>query len=273
MAQESIQIADKPTLDRIEEMVGKIMNVFELAFDSDEIARITVPFEQSTIPYNFNNGSAVVLDGEIHILGSKNDGCMMSHYKWDGFSWTEVSTLPYNFYSGSVIILNEEIHILGGIGGATKHYKWDGSSWTEVSTLPYRFLYGSAVVLDGEIHIFGGTYDSTNHYAWNGSSWIEIPALSYNFNYGSAVVLDEEIHILGGSKSMQSHYIITEEHGKKMSLWLPKGIKIRSIYQIDSIHNVDNCVKDEDHLVVTENGVVEFLIDTEATSAKLTLLY
>ena len=117
------------------------------------------------MPYNFYNGSAVVLNNEIHILGSGDSG-YTNHYKYDGSTWTEVSTLPYNFYDGSAVVHNNEIHILGSgdSSGYTNHYKYDGSTWTNVSTLPYNFCYGSAVVYKDKIHILGGNLNYKNHY-------------------------------------------------------------------------------------------------------------
>lgn len=108
----------------------------------------------STLPYYFHNGSAVVLNNEIHILGSSSSGTYTKHYKYDGTSWKSVSTLPYNFYDGSAVVLNNEIHILGSYDSSnhTKHYKFNGSSWINVSTLPFEFSNGFAVVLNGEIH-------------------------------------------------------------------------------------------------------------------------
>ena len=40
----------------------------------------------STLPYSFYGGSAVMLNGEIHILGGANS--TTNHYKWDGTNWT-----------------------------------------------------------------------------------------------------------------------------------------------------------------------------------------
>ena len=167
----------------------------------------------STLPYNFRNGRAVVLNGEIHILGSSDSNSTQQyHYKFDGSSWISVSTLPYYFYGGDAVVLNNEIHILGSSrnGYRRYHYKWDGSSWTSVSTLPYD-LYGSeVVVLNGEIHILGS--DDSNcdklHYKWDGSSWTSVSTLPYSFCYASAVVLNNEIHILGSynSSSYTKHY-------------------------------------------------------------------
>ena len=127
----------------------------------------------STLPYNFANGSAVVLNNEIHILGSGGSSSYSTnHYKYNGTSWESVSTLPYKFSNGSAVVLNNEIHILGSIyydSGylyAKKYYKFDGSSWMDVRALPYEFHSGSAVVLNDAVHILGGGGNSynTNHY-------------------------------------------------------------------------------------------------------------
>ena len=168
----------------------------------------------SDLPYEFEAGSAVVLNGEIHILGSVQSSYTKAHYKWNGTSWTSVSTLPYDFYAGSAVVLNNEIHILGTSSSSANkaHYKWDGTSWTSVSTLPYKFYAGSAVALNNEIHILGtagdGSYTKA-HYKWNGTSWTSVSTLPYNFYRGSAVVLNNEIHILGSesdSTASQKHY-------------------------------------------------------------------
>jgi len=164
----------------------------------------STPFvSESTLPYIFYNGSAVVYNNEIHILGSIESGNYTKHYKWNGSSWTNVSILPYDFYYGSAVVYNNEIHILGGFNERTKHYKWNGSTWTEVSILPYYFYEGAAVVLNNEIHIL----KDTEHYKWNGSTWTSVSTLPYNFYQGSAVVYNNEIHILGGEgNNYTKHY-------------------------------------------------------------------
>ncbi len=165
----------------------------------------------STIPFNFRGGSSVVLNGEIHVLGTSDGSNNTQHYKWNGSSWTNASTLPYKFYYGAAVILNGEIHIFGGTGSSynKNHYKWNGTRWVSVSTLPYDFYLGSAVVFNGEIHILGGSNGyGTSHYKWNGSSWINASTLPYDFYGGSAIVFNNEIHILGGYPSAyrRSHY-------------------------------------------------------------------
>ena len=163
---------------------------------------------KSTLPYDFYYSDAVVLNNEIHILGSSNSSYYKYHYKYDGSSWTQVSTLPYNFYNGDAVVLNNEIHILGSSNSVAKHYKYDGSTWTQVSTLPYNFVYGSAVVLNNEIHILGSGHSSyyKYHYKYDGSSWTQVSTLPYNFYCGEAVVLNNEIHILGSGYSGNYKY-------------------------------------------------------------------
>ena len=166
----------------------------------------TLEIGAKDLPYDFYQSSAVILNNELHILGSGNAVSWKFHYKWDGSSWISVSTLPAYFYQGSAVVYNNEIHILGGSGGTTKHYKWTGSAWTSVSTLPYTFYYGAAVVYNDEIHILGGSDGRTNHYKWNGTDWTSVSTLPYVFHKSSAVVYNNEIHILGSITGTSNHY-------------------------------------------------------------------
>lgn len=165
----------------------------------------------STLPYDFNNGSIVVLDNEIHILSSNNSTYELCHYKWNGSTWESVSTLPYKCARRQSVVLNNEIHILGSDNSTYEksHYKWNGSSWKSVSTLPQSTYGSSIVILNNEIHILGGYNDYTkNHYKWNGSTWSSVSTLSYDFSRGGAVVYRNEIHILGTSYTdyYRNHY-------------------------------------------------------------------
>ena len=85
----------------------------------------------STLPYNFYVGSDILLNNEIHILGSGYNSYRTSHYKYNTSTntWSSVSTLPYEFtQSSSAIVLNNEIHILGSGYSSyyTSHYKISG---------------------------------------------------------------------------------------------------------------------------------------------------
>ena len=54
----------------------------------------------STLPYSFYYGCALLIDGEIHILGSYDSTSRTKHYKLNKTTgkWESVSTLPYSFY-------------------------------------------------------------------------------------------------------------------------------------------------------------------------------
>lgn len=168
------------------------------------------------LPYRFVNGSAVIFNNELHILGGYVYGqssLSTKHYKFnfETSTWSNVSTLPYEFYNGSAVVLNNEIHILGGTGANSRHYKFDfaTSTWSSVSTLPYSFVNGSAVVLNSEIHILGGSGGDepyNKHYKLNGTSWTNVSTLPYSFVKGSADIFNNDIYILGGSGYTQSFY-------------------------------------------------------------------
>lgn len=174
MAEHKIQIADKPTLDIINNAVSLKTK------------------KASTLPTPISGGCAVVLNNEIHIL------YIDDHYKWNGFSWSKVSTLPYTFREGCAVVLNNEIHILGGSSNADKHYKWDGAEWKSVSTLPYDFTYGVAIVYNNEIHIMGGykTAYRKCHYKFNGAEWVKLSDLPFMSDYCCSVVYNGSLHLL-----------------------------------------------------------------------------
>ena len=222
MAKKTLKIADKLTLDEVNNLINEMIENSGNGCMNTSIKFGNCLKDENilTLPYNFYGGSAVVLNGEIHILGSNYSDYHTNHYKWDGTSWVSVSTLPYDFYNGSAVVLNGEIHILGGgdSGNYTKHYKWDGSSWVSVSTLPYNFSYGSAVVLNGEIHILGS----------------------------------------GNSSDYTKHFMLIS-HYKKLALYLFKGNRVNTRYPMCPI---SNCHIDGNDIVADSNGVVELGINT-----------
>ena len=161
--------------------------------------------QESEAPQNFYDGSAVVVNGELNILGiSKSPQNIKGHYKYSNNEWTFVSSLPsfWELHSTCAIVLNNEIHLLGPY---SYHYKYSNGEWVPVSTIPFTFFHGCAVVLNNEIHLLG---PYTNHYKYSNGQWQEVSTLPYDFIYGKAVVLNGEIHIFGGDNAQYSrnHY-------------------------------------------------------------------
>ena len=196
--------------------INEIENIPYTTIDGNKVNKnlnlktINVHLDLGDMPKLMQYGFSVVVNGQIHILGSADDYDSTTHYKFNGDYWTEISTLPFSLDRGGAVVLNNEIHILGGNGSyATNHYKFDGSNWTEVSTLPsvpFKYNCGSAVVLNNEIHMLG----NTSHFIFNGTNWFLKNCLPYNYGYGAAVVLDDEIHLLGSSDRSLSdrHFVL-----------------------------------------------------------------
>ena len=139
MAVKTIQIADKPTLDATKALLEDSevgLAAIKQAASSGAVSgsagglqiekyvdeQVNGCVSVSTLPYEFYQGSAVVLNDEIHILGGGGNGS--NHWKFNGTSWIKVRALPYNFYYGSAVVLNDEMHILGGsdVNVNKKHY-------------------------------------------------------------------------------------------------------------------------------------------------------
>ena len=187
------------------------IGIKNLNITSNNIDGLTWCDEYPSLPYNFQNGCAVVYNDEIHILGGYSSSCYTAHYKFDGVSWKKVSTLPYDFYNGLAVVYNNEIHILGG--NSKNHYKFDAtnSTWISVSTLPYSMREGTVIIYNNEIHMLGGSYSSdsmTGHYKFDTttSTWVSVSTLPISLTDGCSVVYNNEIHILQGSSSTKYHY-------------------------------------------------------------------
>ena len=93
---------------------GSSATIDDVVYEDDlKLKSMNMDINIGLLPYNFYGGNAVVLDGEIHIMGTGDGTAYKNHYKWNGSSWTSVSTLPYNFTKGSAVVLDGEIHIMG----------------------------------------------------------------------------------------------------------------------------------------------------------------
>ena len=83
----SINLPKKASLDDI---VNKINSLKEKPIGIDSKTEIGETDGIKSIywelPNQFYNGSAVVYNNEIHILGGDDNST--AHYKWDGSSWT-----------------------------------------------------------------------------------------------------------------------------------------------------------------------------------------
>ena len=279
MAEKTIKIADKPTLDEIKSLLSDDkhgLNSLKDTIEPDAIKqRLSVILLDSIFnsswtlvsntPYDINQTPIVVYNDEIHILGSYcHSNNWSSHYKWNGSEWIADVNVPAGMNGAFAVVCNNEMHAIGGYSNQRVHYKWNGSEWTSVSTLPFRFTDGCAVVYNNEIHILYGT----NHYKWNGSEWEQISVLPHTFAYGCAVVYNNDLCILGKNNTGKTHYKLLDLRVFP-NVYLPKDTKIYSHHNLGSI---SNCTFDTDHLVVTDDGMVSFGAKTSDTWSIITII-
>lgn len=162
-----------------------------------------------TLPFKFDIGSAVVLNDEIHLLGSNREPT--KHYKWDGKTWTKVSTIPFNVNYTVAVALNNEIHLIGGANNSMVHYKWDGETWTQLESCPASSDNSAraAVILNGKIHVLS----NLSHLTWDGETWTTIGTLPNAMEYKRAVSSGDVIYIRDSS-SAHYYYTWTESANK-----------------------------------------------------------
>lgn len=202
----------------IQEQIDGISSDVEInSFNLNSVAwsnALTLPVSVGEV-----NSSAVVYEGEIHIIGGSNN--VVEHYKLNSSTnaWDFVSTLPISISWGSAIVYNNEIHILKN----TNHYKFNSSTneWESVSTLPFSFSRGGTVIYNDEIHILGGDNSTTSHYKLNSSTneWESVSTLPFPFYHGWAVVYNDEIHIMGGLGNAEGSDIGTSHYKWNGTTW------------------------------------------------------
>lgn len=197
-----------------------------------------------SLPYYAPCPRAVVLNNELHLLGTDTNGST-KHSKFNGSTWIEVGKLPYKFNRNSVIVYNNKIHILGsGTSTDTDYYtafyyyiaeesRWtpyvtesipmqivahnhdelaSGIKWEILPSLNVATEYQSAVELNNEIYMLESTSASASSsklYKYNGTEWeynVELK-LPYANSKGTMIVFNGEIHHLGGnSPNNTKHY-------------------------------------------------------------------
>ena len=187
-------------------------------FDSDSSGR-------------FLKWRVVIIDNEIHILGTGLYDAYNKHYKWNDTEkiWQQLFNLPYSFDGSDVVVYKNELHLLGGSSNdSKKHYQignhlafeysydTDWGIYKSISTLPYEFYGHTALVYNNEIHILGsgvGGEEDMKHYRWNGYGWYEVSTLPHSVYsyYGDhdntlVIVWNDEIHLFGGEAAPDEHY-------------------------------------------------------------------
>ena len=98
------------------------LNINSISMESN-VENLTNTYSCNDLPYELYNGSAVVYNNKLRILGSEHKipyGEKFSNFNNDSNSWNIFDAeLAYNFYGCSAVVYNNEIHILCGSSNST----------------------------------------------------------------------------------------------------------------------------------------------------------
>ena len=170
---------------------------------------------ESTLPFDFFKGAAVIHEGKIHILGGENNP--RAHYAWDAETntWSRMSYLPYDFIFGSAASYKGRIHIFGQEGGwNTQHYLWDSeypNVWVQAQNTPYAFFNNNnAQIYNDKISLVSSGYGSYSQFRyiqqWDDQAWTSFYNNPSANSYANSAVYKGMIYLLGNSGTGGTNY-------------------------------------------------------------------
>lgn len=220
----------------------------------------------SNIGFGSRDGSCVVYDGYIHIIGGQattsGGSGNTKHRIWRNgdTQWTIIGDSPIDHGSAAVVFHNK-IHLMGGLtfdGGITSaHRTFDGTSWTFEDSMPYSSMDGRAVVYNGTIHFLGDYYgeEAYKHYKWTEDAskserWTINPVadIPYEFRGGAAVATESNIFLFGGQYDLSSDTYTEEPNNDhliendRLVINTNKGKKSVYLYRNGNKYNVINAL-------------------------------
>lgn len=210
---------------------------------------------ESTIPFYFGTGKALVYNNKIHVLSGKN------HYAWDGNSWEKISTPPISVGRECATVYNNYIYVFPSTSGVSDAYRFTGNSWTRFSVSTFS-SFSIAEGGNANNHFFGGdsyTYGKS-YYIFNGSFTSASPAPPYSQGHAAVAYIGNSKYFMFGSSytsGKQQNYVL--DTGS--STWTQKtdipmdfygGV---AVYYNGLIHLLGNSINDtRSHLIYNVSG-------------------
>lgn len=157
-----------------------------------------------SIPYRFYQGSAVAINTDIYLFGSKYSTTASNHqiaYKYDTLTdtYTRLTDIPYEFYQGSAVAVGTDIYLLGN---GIRNYKYDvlTDTYTQVRNIPYSFIEGLATAVGTNIYLFGSSNSSYGQYAYKydtvTNSYTKLTDVPTRCYRTSAVTIGTDIYLV-----------------------------------------------------------------------------
>ena len=153
----------------------------------------------STIPYDFNQGGAVVFHNKIHIFGGV--GNTSAHYTFDGVEWVDVGSLPSTVSivnHANALVYNESIYFNTTGGGLYngRIYQWVEKKWVDLFPNRTSGLYNrKLIVYNNELYsrYQNGAYQLVDfsHYMGGGTDLGQTGG-----NNNKETIFNGELHVI-----------------------------------------------------------------------------
>lgn len=138
------------------------------------------------LPFSPDGMAAFMLDGEIHLVGSRGTTALPMHKIYNGTEWVDgsVQGLPQGMYMPNIVNANGEIFIVGAgtdqsaeeVTDYAYNYDSDRDEWiNSISLAEPVYSTMDAIYFDGGIHVW---YPSGTHIKYEkteNQQWIIIP--------------------------------------------------------------------------------------------------
>lgn len=170
--------------------------------------------DAAPLPAPRGGHAAVVLGGEIHVLGGGNSASTIAdHSVYDPATdrWREAAPLPRAEGSPAAVVFGGKLYAIGGRSGFSDFgdvYVYDPArdAWTKGPSLPPRGTAG-AVVYRSAIYVFGGESQAAGkpladvyRLTRGAKSWRRVSALPHARSYARAVLFRDAVYVVGGNR-------------------------------------------------------------------------
>jgi N-acetylneuraminic acid mutarotase len=174
--------------------------------------------EAAPLPAPRGGHAAVVLDGQIHVLGGGNSqSTIADHSVYDPATnaWRDLAPLPRAEGSPAGVIFEGKLHAIGGRSGRSDFgevYIYDSAAnaWSSGPAIEPRGTAG-AVVYRGAIHLFGGESQArgvnlSEVLRLEPAGWRRAPDMPTARSFARAVLLGDAVHVVGGSLAPEASH-------------------------------------------------------------------
>lgn len=161
----------------------------------------------SDLPYNFYDGSAVVVCNDIYLFGGTASKTTANKYNPSTNTLTSLANVPVGFNYGAVVAIGTDIFLFftGTSTPYARKYNTLNNAYTALAS-PYQVYNSSAVAVGAYIYLLGGNntpdlYTYARRYNPSNNTYTAIANIPSSFYYGAAVVVGAYIYLFAGTSA------------------------------------------------------------------------